>query len=501
MSSASASLGNQIGYKVRNMATHAQPSIDIHLDDSHGPRRVIGSYSTMDTVEGTVTITAQRDTRFEDIDIAFIGTSRVFVERMTTAPTMSGRSEANHRFLVLRQPIAREHFPTSRIFKSGESYRFPFTFTIPSQLLPKACTHVVAADHVRDTHCQLPPSLGDPDLAGFGNTLLDDLAPQMSKITYGVKVKIAQLRASEGITVLAEKTKKVRVKPVFQEQAPLNIDNNDEYRPKQEKVVKKGLFKGRLGTLTAKTAQPPPLVIPGARSTNNEPISTLAKLVLRFDPVEDGSGPPQLQSMVTKIKVCTYYASAPRQSFPSRASLGFDLTQGVYSEKVPLSSLCIASAQWEEHDSAANPTAESLIRRDSGISDCSALSDAETAFAIGVLPASKDYRKGKFYTTQIFIPITLPMNKNFVPSFHCCLISRIYSLSLQFAGIENARVRSVEETALRETVDVFAPRSVAPSTIGIRDDGIVDARDELPPDYSAFAPPRTRYRTLVSLVA
>lgn len=67
------SLGNQIGYKVRNMAQYGQPAIVIDLKDSDGLRRVIPSYSTMDTIEGTVTITATHDTHFEDIDIAFVG--------------------------------------------------------------------------------------------------------------------------------------------------------------------------------------------------------------------------------------------------------------------------------------------------------------------------------------------------------------------------------------------------------------------------------------------
>lgn len=515
------SLG-QIGSKVRTIAQHG-PIIDITLHEHSGPRRHIASYSTMDTCEGVVTIVAARDTPFEDIDIAFVGTSQVFVDRMTTTPTMSGRTEANHRFLVLRQPISVEDFPSSRTFKAGTTYKFPFTFTIPSQLLPKACTHTVAADHVRDTHCQLPPSLGDPELAGFGNTLLDDMAPEMSKITYGIKVKIARPRGAEGLSVLAEKTKKIRVKPAFPEQAPLNIDHCDEFRPRQEKTVRKGLFKGKLGTLAAKTVQPPPLVIPGARSTDAKLITTMAKLVLRFDPAEEGNTPPRLGSLNTKIKVSTYYASAPRQRFPCRASLGFDLTQGVYSESIPLSNLCIAAAHWEAHDRTSNPVAESIFRRDSGISDCSTFSDSETAFAIGVLPASKDYKSGTFYTAQILVPVTLPMNKNFIPSFHSCLISRVYSLTLNFAphsgpnfslkvpiqicaegsdtGIENARARSVEETVLREAADMFVPRSIAPPTAEASRTNSISTRDELPPDYAAFAPPTTRYRASISLVA
>jgi hypothetical protein len=67
------SLGNQIGSKVRTLANMGQPNIEFIMDDSDGPRRIIPSYSTMDTVSGHVAITSSVDTRFEDIDIAFIG--------------------------------------------------------------------------------------------------------------------------------------------------------------------------------------------------------------------------------------------------------------------------------------------------------------------------------------------------------------------------------------------------------------------------------------------
>jgi hypothetical protein len=438
---------------------------------------------------------------------------------------MTGRTEADHRFLVLRQPIAESDFPTPRIFEAGRTYQFPFTFTIPAQLLPRSCSHQVSSDHVRDCHLMLPPSLGDPDLAGFGGTLLDDLAPAMSKITYVIKVRIAHQRGSDGISILGEKSKKVRIKPALIEQPPLNIDGNTEYRSRQDKTVRKGLFKGKLGTLSARTIQPTPLVIPGARTTGAPPITTMAKILLRFDPSDEACAPPKLGSLATKLKVSTYYASTPRQCFPNRKTIGFDASQGAYSENVALSNLCIASAHWEKQPATANPeTQEDIERRDSGISDCSTASNTEATFAAGILPPSDGYKNGTFYTTQILVPITLPMNKNFIPTFHSCLVSRTYTLGMQFSarggatinlkiplqicaegsdtGIENARARSIEETEIRQAGDMWVPRSVAPPSFddigGATRNNSVGVRDELPPDYTAFAAPATRYRTSVS---
>lgn len=510
----------QIGTKMRSLANAGQPVIEFVMDDSDGPRRTIPSYSTMDTISGHVAITAVVDTRFEDIDIALIGTTYTFVDRVTTTPSMTGRSESSHRFLTLRQPLDQSSFPSPRIFEAGMTYRFPFTFNIPERLLPRACTHDVVADHVREQHLMLPPSFGDANLSGFGNTLLDDLAPEMSKIIYGLKVRIAQRGLTDnGVHILAEQVKKIRVKPAFDEQAPLNIDSNAEYRPKLEKTVKKGLFKGKLGTLTAQTMQPKPFNIPGARTSNNKPITTVAKLVLRFDPAEEGAQPPALNSLHTKLKVSTYYATTPRHNLPSRIHLAYDMSQGVYAENVALSSLCISKAQWEQHTAASNPAPDCLARRDSGISDCSTASDSAHAFASGILAPSSHYKNGTFYTAQILVPVTLTEKKNFIPTFHTCLVSRMYTLGLQFTpqggsnmslkvpvqicadgsdtGIENARARSVEAVMYREAADVFSPRSNAPPNF----DGSPSARDDLPPDYSALAPPsmRTSMRMRVSI--
>jgi hypothetical protein len=447
-----------------------------------------------------------------------LGTSEAYVDRLTTTPTVSGRTEACHRFLTLKQPVDDADLPCPRILRAGQQYTFPFYFTIPSQLLPRACSHTVASDHVRQTHMQLPPSLGDPELSGFGGVLRDDMAPEMSKTVYGVKVRITQWPDNESrASVLVERFKKVRVKPAFEEQPPLNVDGNPEYRVRQEKAIKKGLFKGKMGTLTAQTVQPKALVIPGARSTCNNPVATRCRVHLRFDPSDEQTLPPRLGSLKSNIKVHTFYASAPRANFPTREGLAYDMTQGAYSENVSISTMCIASAQWQKQPASANPTAvDSIDRRDSGVSDCSTFSS--TAQDIAIPPASKNYKRGSFYTASILVPITLPSNKNFIPTFHSCLISRTYVLSLHVSanapgvsdpslhlkvpvqvcaegsatGNENARARSAEVGVLDEVGRMFIPRSVAPPT----DASSTDA----PPEYAAFPSTIGRHNARITVV-
>lgn len=71
------SIGNQIGTKMRTLAHHGRPIVEIELDKTHGAQGTwITSYSTMDTIEGTVFVTAPHDTPFQDVEIAFVGECR-----------------------------------------------------------------------------------------------------------------------------------------------------------------------------------------------------------------------------------------------------------------------------------------------------------------------------------------------------------------------------------------------------------------------------------------
>ncbi|KAF2277867.1 uncharacterized protein EI97DRAFT_374012 [Westerdykella ornata] len=521
----SQTIGNQIETKMRTLASCGKPAIEIELGGSHGVHgKWVTSYSTMDTIKGTVSVVAPHDTPFEDIEIAFVGTIQVYVDRATPTPSITGRTEATHRFLTQKQPIENTEFPYPRKLLANKKYVFPFTFTVPAQLLPKACSHNVSSDAVRHNHLMLPPSMGDPDVAGFGTTLLDDLAPEMTKVVYMIRVRI--LQEGKSFPLLVEKTKKVRVKPAFEEQPPLTVSNDDaEYRLRHEKSIKKGLFKGKLGTLTAESAQPKPLVIPGARSTNNCRITTMAKLFLRFDPADESHDPPSLGSVKSKIKVTTYYASAPRKDFPIRSALAYDVAQGVYQTTLPLSTLCIASAKWTKHSSDSNPNP--FPRRDSCLSDRSSLSHTSLS-ACNIPTPAQDYKGGIFYTAAILVPIALPLNKNFLPTFHSCLVSRVYVLSLQLSlstpgssaivgsstmslrvpvqicaegsdeGMANARVRAAEERVGEEMVEeeVFmrAMSLGLPPSVG-GGGGV----EEEPPEYGAVRSVG-RYRTTVTVV-
>lgn len=491
MSTRAPSIANSaISIKMRNFALQGKPVIDISLKGDNGRHgSYVSSFSTMDTLEGEVAVTAPHDTRFDDIEISFIGASETFVDKFSTAPTsLNARTDASHVFLKLRQPIDESTLPMPRIAEAGRTYKFPFTFVIPPHLLPKSCQRY-ANDQIRAAHLQLPPSMGDMSISGHGGKLLDDLTPEMAKISYAIKVTITRERETDGrIISLVDKSKKVRVKPAFEEQPPLVVGSNDaEYRLRQEKTIRKGVFKGKLGKLVMETQQPRSLRIPGARTPGNRPITTSAKVVLRFDPADEDSLPPRLGSLSSKLKVTTFYATTPRREFPRREHILLDMSQGVFAETLPLASRCMAAAQWTKHTpsaddiaAASDPTA---TRRDSGISDCS-----DTNNNKNIPEPSESYAGRSYYTANLLIPIQLPTNKTFVPTFHSCLVSRVYRLDLSLAmsatthltlkipiqvsaegsaeGVSATAERDASQAVQRDAEaamhEVFAPRSVAP---------------------------------------
>lgn len=59
---------------IRNINLLGRPVVEISLDRAEGfPAGSIASFSTMDKIDGKVNITAKNNTKFDDLEIAFVG--------------------------------------------------------------------------------------------------------------------------------------------------------------------------------------------------------------------------------------------------------------------------------------------------------------------------------------------------------------------------------------------------------------------------------------------
>jgi hypothetical protein len=402
--------------------------IDIILDRQEDVSGFVNCYSTHDAIKGEVVISFERDTHFDDMVISFEGQTATYVEKIaTTAPT-TGRTTGKHVFLKLLQPIDPANLPQYNNATAGTRYRFPFTFVVPERLLPHICVHPVEHPEVKEAHLQLPPSFGDPMLSDDGQTLMDDLAPDMSRISYHVRVKIVKKTQSGKFVEIADKAIRVRLVPTRQEAPPMDLSHeNKEYELRKEKDVRKGLFKiGKIGRLSAETTQPRGLRLPPPRVKSIVPVSTMATINLRFDPHGANDQPPALGSVVSKLRAETFFGATPYRKFPTKDNMNaWDTMKGAYTDSVELSSRSISTVTWTRHESDSSPEYEAeedfdLARRPSVISTTSTRS---------IIPeSSSSYSGGPFYTAEVFVPISLPKHKTFTPSFHSCIVSRSYSV-------------------------------------------------------------------------
>ena len=464
---------------LRALTQKTKPVVDIMLKDE-GNNAPAHSYTTLDKIEGEVSITAPSDMRFDTIEISFAGYERTYVENLSTTAPTSTKAFAYRPFLELKQPINTAASPQHRVIQAGRAYKLPFTFVIPEHLLPQACRHATDNDQVREAHLSLPPSLGDLMALGDGKASMDDLAPDMSTVSYAVKVKITRNRESDPKPIiLADVAKKIRVIPAYDELPPLSVPGgkDDDYSLRKEKDLKKGMFKGKLGRLTVEAAQPSSLRLPAPRAESSCRVTTMATMNLRFDPTEESAHAPRLGQLVTKLKAATFFASVPMREIPSNsAAFRFDNRRGLFVETLNLSSRNVESVQWEKH------TATSYSARETSVHSVSS--------AVSIPEPSSAYNGKTYYTASILVPITLPEHKSFVPTFHTCLISRIYLLDfslsvhtpgtsvtapimhlkapVQVSSERNANAQpliSPEEAqaiAAREADGYFTPRSFAP---------------------------------------
>ena len=493
-------MSGPLASRVLNLGQKPKPIIEITLNDEQKDA-FCPTYTSLEPIQGEVTITTSSDMSFDDLYITFEGSIKTYVEIASSSPTKD-RTKAFHTFLRLVQPMDENTaFPRPRVIEAGKPYKFPFNFNVPEQLLPQSCKHKKAENFPENTHLKLPPSLGDPMVSAVGKSLMDDMSPDMGSVAYSVRCRITGGKGTSGkLRVLAEASKKLRIIPAVSEEPQMTAESglNDDYKLRKEKTIKKGFLKPKLGRLVIQSAQPTSLRLPPVRSETEASVTTMATVNVRFDPADESCQPPRLNNLQAKLKVATYYASVPMRSLPTHSNdFRFNSIQGLYVETLNLSSRCLGNQQWEKCE------ASSSGRQDSGWSGPKP----------DIPEPSSAYKGGSFYTANIVVPISLPKsNKVFVPTFHSCLLSRVYAIDLFLSiqppsttvtspvlhlkipvqisseGNPNAlpAISPEEATAIasREANTFFNPRSIAPPSPEYRE----RAHFQFPPSEAPPSP-------------
>lgn len=378
------------------------------------------TYTSGDIIEGVAKISSQSDLRFDKLDVEFVGTARTYNDCTVTAAAASQRAEALHQFLKLRQPDIHHRYPTNMVFQAGKTYNFPFYFVVPEKLPAHVCDHSTQADTSRECHLDLPPSLGSDD---NGLRIPDDMAPRMANVQYELVVQVMELSKPIGkhpMRVIASKRKALRIVPVVREQPLLDAATlSHEYVMRCERLIQTRLSKYKRGRLIVEAAQPQPLSLRHLVPSHTEP-TTFVKVALRFDPDNDSDSPPRLRNVVTRLHATTHFTTNVWNTLPNRAARGTDPYQGLYRQRVSLACRNTISGEWKKHCVSSKVSPNTTDRG-------KPVRDAQTGAAS---PPSANGAAHTYYTSDLLIPITLPSNKTWVPSFRSCLISRSYVLDL-----------------------------------------------------------------------
>ncbi|KAH9897134.1 hypothetical protein F4778DRAFT_245385 [Xylariomycetidae sp. FL2044] len=413
-----------VGPYSRRMSIIPKPSLNIHIENHYRSK----TYTTSSPVSGYITITPPHDVRFDAIQILLLGTSRTRVDAVVIPQATS------HTFLKLIMPIPESSYPSPRILEAGRAFKVPFHFIIPQHLTLNACNHNVCNDDVHDHHLRLPPSIG-----GWER---DDMAPHMSRVTYSVKARVVRNEDVDGLPVkLMEAGQEIKVLPVVPEDAPLNITKFDKlYTMSKSKALRKSILSSKTGKVTVSASQPSAAMLSPDGVTATP--STL-KLDLQFEPTSGNSQPPKVTSISTKVTAVSYFSASGINHYPNlrewNKSFGGE-GRGAYSTSVSISSKSIDGVHWRQQPA---PPLVSQTRRDSGYGkdECSSSSSSdEHSDQRGSSPTSAVMPKKRkveatapryYHSATLQIPVELPLKKKiFVPTFHSCIASRVYILSV-----------------------------------------------------------------------
>jgi hypothetical protein len=404
--------------KAYQLAMFNKPEIQITLDSSST------AFSTLDSITGNVSVTVKSPTTATDIHISLRGRTKSFINDPSSMRYAD--TEAIHPFLRLIQPVS--NFPADGVLQPGQTYVFPFVFVVPQHLLPRACVHSIASNSVRDSHLQLPPSLGDKSANG------DDMAPRSVEISYSIVAVLQKWKKDRKVSIV-DTSKKIHIRPSTEELPPISVDDTDDFNFRATKVVRKGFFHSKQGTLVIETSQPNAFSLAPLDCSEPPIPNTHLRLCLRFDPACDKVTPPTLASVASKLHINTFWATTARKDMARKVKHPWmDLTSDSLTETLGLGSYSTSGVEW-------------VARRERD-STCSMGEE---------FPApSAGYNDGKFFTAKMLIPLSLPScnAKSLVPTFHSCLVSRTYSIQLSV---------SLSSTSLPVTINVPVQISASPS--------------------------------------
>ncbi|GAB1192822.1 hypothetical protein APSETT444_002019 [Aspergillus pseudonomiae] len=351
-------------------------SVSIHIAGAENSRPMV--FTTLDKIEGVVTITVAEKTACEDIKITLEGISRVATWGGINGPPLIG---GRHTFMKLHNLIEKGPYQPASILEPGWCYKFPFTFIVPENLPLTACDHTADDGGLQNTHTRLPPSM------------CKETDTECFSIKYIVRVVIPKpfcgKESPKKSIATAVQPVKIVLSGILGSSSGISINGLTSRRVLRIRRGWRGKCSGHLTILASPTE---PIRLPFRRINAVDQVNTPIKLDLRFTTVGT-QPPPHLRKMYPKLNSVTSFHAGLQEQYPSfTEDKSTDLARGNHVQSLTLPTIDIASTQWAKIQSPSASISSSQP------SDRSISTNEEAS-----------------YTASIVVPISIPKDEDLVP--------------------------------------------------------------------------------------
>jgi hypothetical protein len=217
---------------------------------------------------------------------------------------------------------------------------------------------------------------------------------------------------------------------------PTTIVSTNGTLVRTEKRIKSRLSKD-LGLLVAEAWSPCAIPLPGLEKTNSQSNKTTVATELRFECFEQASV-VTLDKAVCKLKVYTHAATTPWSSFPKASDICLGGRTLAVQDSIELASNYNKDIVWHHSTNSQttdhDPANHISLKRDR-MPDPSATYQPNSGLHIARLP----------------VLIRTPNDKLLTPTFHSCLVSRTYILSILIF---------IKVSGIRSSVELLIPAEV-----------------------------------------
>lgn len=314
------------------------------------------------------------------------------------------------RFLEIQQPIDEASLSPVDSDKPAFLYQIPFSFVIPDQLPVQSCQHIGDGCGENCGHLMLPPTLGkDPSWKNWFS--LDDM--DMS-IVYSVQaqVKSEHARKENPKEPWNFAFKSIPVIPKYNTVAQGDAPVIPELPTHPSRPIDAFQWASWKGPLSARAWILRPIELRLLRHNKPEYSASLIQVELEFqvEPTRPES-PPSLRHISRKLITHTITHSMPLQLI---------LTGPVNQSQQEINSRTVSLGKMDTSSVKFQPQIEHHADPNEG--------DYSPNWSNDYLCSTPPNKV--CYTTSIQVPLILPENKTFLPSFESCMISRSYEVEI-----------------------------------------------------------------------